>query len=88
MPSTPPQQSQSIDTLLESPSTTHQGSGLPDKPPTEAQTKAIIEDKAHLEAAAASPASVEQSQKSTGLAASSGDFDAASTGAGKEASRE
>jgi hypothetical protein len=47
-----------------------------------------VSDKAYLEAAAASPAKVEKAQKSTGLAANGGDFDAAQTGAGKEANRE
>lgn len=79
-----------VDTSVESPSTTHQGSGLPEQTPTEAQSQAIKQSTEKSEAVqkgVVGAGNGGKTQKSTGVAASGGNFDAAQKGAGKEADR-
>lgn len=68
------------------PSTTHQGSGLPQAEPNAAEASAIQSSTSALEATQKSDASM--TTKSTGVAADGGNFDAAAPGAGEEATRE
>jgi len=72
---------------VESPSTAHQGSGLPESPPNAAQIEKIKESKAMEEAEQKGAVPSSATPKSTGLAADGGNFDAAGKGAGKEAGR-